>query len=72
MSVPSLPFRERYFAGSEAMSYEVGYHTPEDIAEARKLFPDNHIDDNGDVRFYSRSEERRFKRKQRELKKLAL
>jgi len=54
--VPTLPHRERHFAGSEAMSEMEGCH-PSQVAEMRQKFPMVRWTDEGRVVYERRSDE---------------
>jgi hypothetical protein len=69
--MPSLTLRERHFHGEGTISLMHGFN-PEDVPEARRLYPDTTITDQGDVVFDRRSDERRFVRQKREIERVSL
>jgi len=57
---------ERQFAGEECESLREGFH-PDEVQEARRLFPDNQIRDDGTVVWSKRSDIKKFEKRKREL-----
>ena len=57
---------ERQFAGSECESLREGFH-PDEVSEARRLFPETDIRDDGTVLWHKRSDINKFQKRKREL-----
>ncbi len=58
---------ERRFSGAEAESLTEGFH-PDEVEEARQLFPDHTIRDDGTVIYSSRSNVKAFQRRKEQIR----